>query len=441
MLQELTLKNFKIFDEAGVTINPGLLTVLVGPNGTGKSTLLQALVLLRQSVGGAGLILQPPDHQRLADFGEFEDLVHLHDISRNLEVQVTVSYAGCHLPDGTSPALPVDGSIIYRIGRSEDWTHAHMEQRIGDEGHHLYGETRWNSTKVTPEIIQVRGAGRLHLDIDSKVAQMIRLGSPQFDHPRPEGADQQLQRLREELTPLIEGMNSLLQKVQLVPAMRGLANRGYGPPQPYEGVGTSLPADRPETLARSVTNVVARKPQLRFRLGDRLTKIFERRDLKVSLRQVGNGHAVQVDESGRATNIVDEAFGLNQLVAPVLWLSLVEEGSVVGVEEPELHLHPKAQTALCEIFVEVAIREQKQIILTTHSEHIVMGLLTAVARGDLRPDQLAIYELRHEGETAKAERLEVNEFGQVKGGLHSFLEADIEQLNKFISAQVRGGAE
>ncbi len=51
MLQRLTLKNFKLFDETGVTIEPGKVTVLVGVNGTGKSSVLQALLLLKQSSG------------------------------------------------------------------------------------------------------------------------------------------------------------------------------------------------------------------------------------------------------------------------------------------------------------------------------------------------------------------------------------------------------
>jgi predicted ATPase len=47
--------------------------------------------------------------------------------------------------------------------------------------------------------------------------------------------------------------------------------------------------------------------------------------------------------SGRGNiNLFNEAFGLNQLVAPLLWLSKVPRGSVIGIEDPEIHLHPRA---------------------------------------------------------------------------------------------------
>ena len=48
MITNITLENFKCFRH--VSINPKLLTVLIGPNGTGKSSILQALLLLKQSV-------------------------------------------------------------------------------------------------------------------------------------------------------------------------------------------------------------------------------------------------------------------------------------------------------------------------------------------------------------------------------------------------------
>ena len=48
MITNITLENFKCFRQ--VSINPKLLTVLIGPNGTGKSSVLQALLLLKQSV-------------------------------------------------------------------------------------------------------------------------------------------------------------------------------------------------------------------------------------------------------------------------------------------------------------------------------------------------------------------------------------------------------
>ena len=133
---------------------------------------------------------------------------------------------------------------------------------------------------------------------------------------------------------------------------------------------------------------------------------------------------------------MDEAFGLNQLVPLFVWLRRTGPQAIVGIEEPEIHLHPRAQAALCDLFVDVAKKDGKQLILTTHSEHVAMGLLNAVARGDLTPDQLAVYEFHREGDSARAERLEVNEYGQIEGGLRGFFEVELDQLGKMIEARL-----
>ena len=49
MITNITLENFKCFRK--VEVNPRLLTVFIGPNGTGKSSVLQALILMKQSIG------------------------------------------------------------------------------------------------------------------------------------------------------------------------------------------------------------------------------------------------------------------------------------------------------------------------------------------------------------------------------------------------------
>jgi predicted ATPase len=137
----------------------------------------------------------------------------------------------------------------------------------------------------------------------------------------------------------------------------------------------------------------------------------------------------------RGINLVNEAFGLNQLVPLLVALSITPPDSVIGIEEPEIHLHPKAQAALCDIFVDIVMHERKQIIITTHSEHILMSLLTSVAKGKMQPTDLAVYELQRQEDIALAERLEVNQFGQIAGGLKGFLETDLDEIGDLIKAR------
>ena len=98
-------------------------------------------------------------------------------------------------------------------------------------------------------------------------------------------------------------------------------------------------------------------------------------------------------------------------------------------------MHPAAQALLTDTLVDIAHAEDQQLILTTHSEHILMGLLTSVARGDLTPDELRVYYFTRGDGAAKVERLEVNDNGQIKGGLKGFFEAETASMDRYMQAQ------
>src|SRR3990172_2612349 len=105
MLKKLRLTNFKAFGDPGLEIEPGLITVLIGPNGTGKSSVLQALLLLKQQGFGDDLLVT---NDRLVDFGTYLDLVHNHrnQLSVDLEILVdepdhNVAYWGMNASERT----------------------------------------------------------------------------------------------------------------------------------------------------------------------------------------------------------------------------------------------------------------------------------------------------------------------------------------------------
>jgi predicted ATPase len=86
--------------------------------------------------------------------------------------------------------------------------------------------------------------------------------------------------------------------------------------------------------------------------------------------------------TGESSNIADVGFGTSQ-VLPVLVAGYdIPEDSLLLIEQPEIHLHPKAQAELGDFFTDV-YKRNVQLIIETHSEHLIMRLQTKVALGEI----------------------------------------------------------
>lgn len=135
--------------------------------------------------------------------------------------------------------------------------------------------------------------------------------------------------------------------------------------------------------------------------------------------------------------LVNEGLGLNQMTYIFALLAVFPENSLICIEEPEISLHPAAQSKLADVFVE-ASRMNKRMVFTTHSEHLLIAFLTKVAKGDLKPDDLAVYFFERKRLRSTATRLEVTERGQLKGGLRGFFEHEMESALGYIQALSEG---
>ncbi len=137
---------------------------------------------------------------------------------------------------------------------------------------------------------------------------------------------------------------------------------------------------------------------------------------------------------GVDVNLADAGAGLAALFPIVVALSFYPEGSTVFIEHPEMHLHPKLQYELAEFFLMVAEKRSYQLIIETHSEHLLYGLLNAVSQKRLKPEELTIYSTRKEGGKSVFEKMTVHEDGSLEGNLSDFLEADVDAFLDWLKA-------
>lgn len=230
---------------------------------------------------------------------------------------------------------------------------------------------------------------------------------------------------------LSQATGAALANLKMVPAARGLTRDLYalGPAYSRDISGARGLGTREESTATTFAysrSEVDRVSQLMKRItgvGFRVDTVPPQSARPVSETLAG--------EFG----LVAEGFGTNALAHLLFELVRAVPGATVLIEEPEIHLHPRAQADLASVLVEMAKSDGKQIILTTHSEHVAGRLLTLVAEGKLSVDELAIYSFdKDETGACSASEIEVTDRGQVNGGLKSFFETDLDEMRRYVEA-------
>jgi len=130
------------------------------------------------------------------------------------------------------------------------------------------------------------------------------------------------------------------------------------------------------------------------------------------------------------------ASGFNQLIKLLTYFAVTKRGAILLIEDPEIHLHPKAQSRLMDIIVQ-QVNEGKQVIMTTHSEHFLLRLLRRIREGFIKGSDVIIHYLTRDvkGYT-KLFRISINEKGEIVEGneilFKDFFEEDINDITRLL---------
>jgi predicted ATPase len=109
----------------------------------------------------------------------------------------------------------------------------------------------------------------------------------------------------------------------------------------------------------------------------------------------------------------DSGFGLSQLLPLIVQGFHSDRKEILFFEQPEIHLNPKLQCQLANLFAEMSASE-KTVIVETHSEHLVLRIRTLIATGKLRPENVALYYVEKEGVSSVLRKIPISEDGHIE---------------------------
>jgi predicted ATPase len=425
MFTLLRVKNFKAWQgEHLVELAP--LSLFLGTNSAGKTSLLQMLLLLKQTAESPdrrqhlNLGGQPGDVLHL---GGFRDIISGHDLKRELAfglrftgsrpsrqrpTEYDVSYRQAH------GGIPVVKTLTYASG--ERTFKAERGQR---GGYHL-------TTGVSLAVEPIGDARQL----------VSRQYEPERSVTFSAAAVAALGLEGGKVQDLALEMVESLKKIIYLGPLRERPQRTYLWNQQNPGDLGPKGEFAIQALLASANDRAKRtekggKSWLVDQVSRWLKKLEVADGFSLGHESSSVHYEVLVHQGKIKANLVDVGFGVSQVLPVVTLAYFVPEESTVIVEQPEIHLHPLAQTHLADLFVEVSRQRRVQFLVETHSEILFRRLQFLIADEQVSPEEeCRLYFVKRGEDSAALHRLEVDEYGRIKNWPDRFFGDAIGELER-----------
>lgn len=321
MIESVSLQNFKCFSEKK-DIKLAKITILYGHNGRGKSSLSQALLLIGQSMK------ERNDLDQLSIVGEQVKLDTFADVktagSGQEEIKFWIDTDKERVELGFSPYAD--------------------KPQLGRLSTLLYdGEDRFVVQTTQATEVTDKGGKVAFSTSDISVLQQLK-----------------------SIVYISAG--------RLGPVNDVMRNDSLSPNK----IGT-----KGENLLNALSH---QAPEFVDYVGQWLSKILNGASMKIVDPKATRLELMLNSRDGNQLfHPVNVGFGYSYVLPVIVGTLLAEKGSVVIVENPEAHLHPGAQSRIMEFLIEQSIARDLQLIIETHSDHVVNGMRISMKKGVLKP--------------------------------------------------------
>jgi energy-coupling factor transporter ATP-binding protein EcfA2 len=438
----LNLTNFKIWRSTSTPEQPRLdlapITLLLGTNSSGKSSLIQSLLLIRQTVTSGDetldLNLGNPDDGDTLTLGNFDDVR-----SRGAERQPMVIEFGWR-----EEATSANGLFNAHYQKGPDGQASLVRLTVQQDAESGFVASLGRRGGYSLNIHGQRNARPAR--IEHKPLQSFRLSEALLANLGRNGS------IGNRLRPVALAVQDELARIRYLGPVRATPQRSYS----WNGKLLAALGDDGAHAAQALiaswhAGELARKrkeptpPQaaLFTQAGAWLRRLGLAGGLRIN--ELGGGRyelrVLDLLDATGSSNLRDVGAGVTQVLPVVTLILAAPAGTVVIVEEPESHLHPLAQSELAELFAEVQ-RRGVQLIVETHSEHLFRRMQTIMAREQIAAKDCALYFIDRDQTGPNIKRLQADQVGRIKNWPDKFFGDALgearQQTKLAFEAQKRG---
>ena len=445
MLTQLSVSNFKSWKSIPqMRLAP--ITGLFGTNSSGKSSIIQLLLMLKQTIESSDRtqVLEFGDERSLTNLGSFRDIVYGHakpgaiDFSLNWKLAKELVIKN---PKSKTDTLFSPDQLSFSCKLDENGSErAAVSQLIYDFSDHQFSLKRKGPSGGKYELTSQGG-----FQFTRTPGRAWPLPSPVKFYGFPDQVYAYYQNAGF-LSELQLAMEKLFGQLFYLGPLREFPQRHY----PWKG---SEPADMGRRGERVVDAMLtARGWGKSISLGYRRKHLTLEERIARWLKELGLIHDFSVKEikdssiyqvkvkkspSSAEVLITDVGFGVSQVLPVLVLCYYVPEGSIVLLEQPEIHLHPSVQSGLADVFIDAVKNRGIQIILESHSEHLLRRLQRRIAEQSLDRKDTALYfcDIGKDGSSMKP--LDVDLFGNIENWPRDFFGDEVGEMAAITRAAVK----
>ena len=413
-ITKIAVKGFKsIAEECAIDIRP--LTILAGANSSGKSSIMQPLLLLKQTLEArydpGPLKIDGPNVQ-FTEAAQFLSTLPDENGTDRFHIQIETHVSDFSYSVGITFRKEQSRIEIVEMTRESTETN----QPLTHKRFTLY------PTMPSEEIRSLRIQGPMGEDFDNVKCSRCFLGLGSQDN---NGFYSVTYKLASNVADIIH-----------LPRSRGNPERAYKLAYPHPWY--------PGTFEHDAANLIHEWQETADERLQTLTdalhilgltgKVGAKRigDISIQL-QVGRLLHDRVGETDMV-NIADVGFGVSQVLPVLVALIVARPSQLVYLEQPELHLHPRAQVALAQVLADAAKRGVR-VVAETHSSLLLLGVQTLIAEGDLSPELVKLHWFtRREDGVTEVNSADVDEAGAYGEWPEDFADVSLRAQSGYIKA-------
>ena len=464
MINNLCIQNFKSWQNTG-DMKFSKITGFFGPNSSGKTSILQWLLLLKQTAESPDLahVLNFGDDRTYVNLGTFKDAVYHKPLN------------GITTGSSSQEALPLEWSLAWELPKPLTVTNPESRGGILFSPRKLRfnGSVRETGSKTTNRLVSQNFSYQF---LDEGLEYLLGMERKRLDRNEYDltHSNIDLKRMPGRVWPLPAPIKcygfpaqaaGYYQNAGFLPdfnlAFEELFGRVFylGPLREYPQRQYTWGGGQPSDMGRRGERVIDALLASRER-GEKIARGRGYKQATVEeyvalwLRDLGLIHSFSVEAITEGSNlyqvrvqktaasppvlITDVGFGVSQ-VLPVLTLCFyVPEGSTIILEQPEIHLHPVVQAGLADVFIDAIRKRNIQIILESHSEHLLTRLQRRVAEEAIASEDASLYFCeRDESSVSQLVSLELDLFGNIKNWPKDFFGDEFAERSAMMQAAIK----